>query len=275
MRESDSSNWSRFPSLRRDRTAALLFVSLFFANPAIAAPAPGADWDWNLSEPITAPKGIKVFDTDPDSVTREQIMALNAAGVYTICYISVGTMEAYRDDANVFKDRRVFLNNVVGNQYEEWPDEYFLDINNSALRYVMQARINTCAVKGFQAIEPDNMDVYTNDSGFNITAADTVRYVTQLAADAHAQGLEIGQKNVPERTNELVGVLDFVITEDCFKDNWCDEVLPYIAAGKPVFNAEYTDTGVDFIAACAYAGEYKISMILKDRDLNRGRETCH
>lgn len=264
------------PRWGRGTWLATAFAALsFLAIPALAAPLPGASWDWQLSEPITVPKGIEVFDTDPDSVTREQIMALNAAGVYTICYVSVGTMETYRDDASLFKDRRVFLNNVVGKQYEEWPDEYFLDINNSALRFVMQRRFNDCAMKGFQAVEPDNMDVYTNDSGFDLTAADTVRYVTQLAVDAHAQGLEIGQKNVPELTNELVGIMDFVITEDCFKDGWCDEVLPYIAAGKPVFNAEYTDTGGDFSAACAYAAENKISMILKYRDLNRGQDICH
>lgn len=201
-------------------------------------------------------------------------MALNEAGVYTICYVSVGTMEDWRDDAHKFSDPLIYPDPVIGNPYEEWPGEFFLDIRQPALRYLMQTRFYDCKLKGFQAVEPDNMDVYTNESGFDLTAADTVRYIATLVRDAHAQGLEIGQKNVPELTNKLVGLMDFVITEDCFADGWCDDVLPYIAAGKPVFNAEYTDTGVDFDAACAYAAEHKISMIQKDRNLTIEREGC-
>ena len=242
--------------------------------PALAAPPPGVDWDWQLSEAIDPPEGIQAFDTDPDNVTRDQIMALNEAGVFTICYVSVGTMEDWRDDAAQFSDPSLYPNPVVGKAYEEWPGEFFLDIRQPTLRYVMQKRFFECALKGFQAIEADNLDVYTNDSGFDLSIADTARYAAQLVTDAHAQGLEIGQKNTPELTNKLVGLFDFIVTEDCFVDGWCDQALPYIAAGKPVFNAEYTDTGVDFNAACIYGKENSISMILKDRDLNTGREVC-
>ena len=252
---------------------ALLGVPTFVV-PALAAPLPGADWDWQLSEAIDPPGGIEVFDADPDNVTREQITALNEAGVYTICYVSVGTMEDWRDDAATYRDPLIFPEPVVGKAYEEWPGEFFLDIRQSNLRYVMQRKFNDCKIKGFQAVEPDNMDVYTNDSGFDISAADTVRYVAQLVMDAHAQGLEIGQKNAPELIIKLSSIMDFIITEECYAGGWCDQVLPYIAAGKPVFNAEYTDMNVDFNAACAYAKENNISMILKDRDLNTGREVC-
>ncbi|MCF6303068.1 MAG: endo alpha-1,4 polygalactosaminidase [Devosiaceae bacterium] len=260
---------------RGTRLAALLVVFAMLATPTLAAPAPGASWDWQLSEAIDPPEGIEVFDADPDNVTREQIMALNEAGVYTICYISVGTMEDWRDDAAQYSDPLIFPNPVVGKAYEGWPGEFFLDIRQPTLRYVMQRKFNDCRIKGFQAVEPDNMDVYTNDSGFDLTAADTVRYVAQLVSDARAQGLEIGQKNTPELTGKLVSIMDFIITEDCYADGWCDDALLYIAAGKPVFNAEYTDTGVDFAAACAYAAENNISMIRKDRDLTVEREVCN
>ena len=246
----------------------IIFLSSSLA-PSFAAPLPSAKWDWQLSvENINPPKNIKAFGADPDSVTSEQILALNKAGVYTICYVSVGTLENWRSDKNIFPS------NIIGKTYGDWPDEAFLDISNNELVNIMVQRFNNCAALGFLAIEPDNMDVYINDSGFNISKEQTLDYIRSLAKHAHALNLEIGQKNVPELTSELVSIMDFIITEDCFVDGWCGDVLPYIAANKPVFNAEYTDTGVDFNAACTYAAKYKISMILKDRDLTVEREIC-
>ncbi len=237
---------------------------------AVAAPAPGVDWDWQLSGSLRPPAGIAVFDADKDSVSRDEIMALNAAGVYTICYVSVGTVENYRDDMHLFPPE------LVGKTYGDWPDERFLDIRRlDVLLPLMRARLQRCKEMGFDAVEPDNMDVYQNDSGFDISRADTLRYLRLLAGHAHDMGLEIGQKNVPELTGELVGVMDFIITESCFQDGWCQEVTAYLAAGKPVFDAEYTDRPIDWRKACRAAKWLNISMILKDRDLNPGRKSCN
>jgi hypothetical protein len=68
--------------------------------------------------------------------------------------------------------------------------------------------------------------------------------------------------------------LDFAITEDCFVQGWCSQVLPFIAAGKPVFAAEYTDTGVDFRAACTWGRLHNINFIQKHRILTAFRITC-
>lgn len=244
----------------------LMLLAVLFSG-AIAHAAPS--WDWQLSEPIRPPQGIEIFDTDPDSVTRAEIMALNNAGVYTICYVSVGTMETYRSDVNLFPQA------AIGKRYADWPDEFFLDIREpNLIPSIMARRFLECALKGFQAVEPDNMDVYQNDSGFDITREDTLAYLRMLVRAAHDVNLEIGQKNVPELTAELVGVMDFIITEDCFVDGWCEEVRAYARAGKPVLAAEYTDTGVNWPAACAFGRANSYSMILKDRDLTAALETC-
>ncbi len=138
----------------------------------------------------------------------------------------------------------------------------------------MQARFQRCKDMGFDAIEPDNMDVYDNASGFRLSRRDGVRYILALADIAHGMGLEIGQKNVPEITRQLIGSMDFVITEDCFAGDWCEEVEAYARAGKPVLAAEYTDTGVNWPAACAFGAANNYSMILKDRDLTAALQTC-
>ncbi len=249
----------------------ILFVLMIFgAGMADAAPAPAVDWDWQLGEPVRPPAGIAVFDTDPDNVSRATIARLNRAGVYTICYVSVGTVESYRDDA------RRFPALVVGRTYGDWPDEKFLDVRQlDVLLPLMRARFKRCKQWGFDAIEPDNMDVYENDSGFRISARDNLRYIRALADMAHGMGLEIGQKNVPELTGKLVGVMDFAITESCFQDRWCKDVAAYTRAGKPVFDAEYNDRRINWARACKTAARLNISMILKDRDLNAGRKSCN
>lgn len=220
-----------------------------------------ARWDWQLSA-MDLGVDVDVIDLDPDNVTAAQIAALKARGIDTIAYVSVGTVEDYRDDAGDFPA------SVVGNTYGAWPDEKFLDVrDHDTLLPIMTARFQRAADQGFDAIEPDNMDVHINDSGFDISAEDMVSYVLALSDVAHGMGLEIGQKNAPELVPQLVGDMDFMIAEGCYVDGWCDQTLPYIAAGKPVFDAEYTDTAVNFDAACAYANSVGISMVLKDRDL--------
>ncbi len=253
----------------------VIFIFLIQLAPVISAPNIGANWDWQLSvEQIRPPKTIKAFGTDPENVTREEIIALNKSGIYTICYVSVGTLEDWRSDVSVFYDKNIFPSKLVGKSYDGWEGEYFLDITQENLRPIMQKRFKDCAAKGFLAIEPDNMDVYINDSGFDISKEQTLRYIRSLAKDAHNMGLEIGQKNVAELTDKLVDIMDFVITESCYQDGWCNDILPYIKAGKPVFDAEYNDRKINFKAACAYAKKHKISMILKDRDLSYAYEAC-
>ena len=226
-------------------------------------------WDWQLSEPFDYTAQFQVLNIDPDNVTAREVKALKRNGVYLICYISVGTLERYREDRPRFPDM------VRGNGYDGPYDEIYLDIRRlDILLPLMKARFQKCKDMGFDAIEPDNMDVFEAPSGFPLTRKHGHRYIFELANIAHGMGLRIGQKNLPDHTDDLIKAMDFVITEDCFEDGWCDEVLPYIKAQKPVFAAEYTDTDVDFKKACAYAKRHQISMILKDRDLTKWRKGC-
>ncbi len=235
------------------------------ARPAIPLPAPGAQWDWQLSAPVTPPAGIAAFDTDPESITSAQMAALKNAGVYTICYVSVGTVENYRADAARFPA------SVVGKVHGDWPDEKFLDIRRiDVLLPIMRERFARCRAMGFDAIEADNIDAYANDSGFAISAADTVACAEALADAAHGPGPDIARKNVPELAGRLIGKLDFAIIGSCHQDGRCAQIRPCPRAGKPVFDAEYGDRATGFAAACAPARQYGIPMIPKDRDLHAG-----
>ncbi len=62
---------------------------------------------------------------------------------------------------------------------------------------LMRARLDLCQAKGFDAVEPDNIDGYQVDggTGFPLTAGDQLRYNRWIAAEAHCRGLSIGLKN--------------------------------------------------------------------------------
>lgn len=257
------------------RAALFGALALQVAAPAILAAEaepvfePGSSWDWQLTEPLDVDVDVAVIDLHPDLVSKTDIGALKTRGVYTICYVSVGTVEKTASDGDLFPAE------VVGKTYEDWPDEKFLDIRRADLLLpIMRARFERCRDQGFDAVEPDNMDVHDNDSGFALTAADTVAYVRALAAEAHALGLAIGQKNVPGLSSELVGDLDFAITESCHQDGWCREMKPWFDAGKPLLAAEYDDRPIDMEKACGEAVRLGLSMILKDRDLTSKRKSC-
>lgn len=250
------------------KALALLCTQFWVAAPAFAFSV-GDSWDWQLTEPVDLDRAVSVLDLHPDLVTPGDLAALKRKGVRTICYVSIGTLEESARDANAFPDL------VVGKTYEDWPDERFLDIRRlDVLLPIMKSRFEACKHEGFDAIEPDNMDVHDNDSGFPITADDVVAYVARLAAIAHSLELGIGQKNVPDLTGDLIGHMDFLIAESCFQDKWCTDVSAYVRAGKPIFDAEYTDRPIDFIEACEAASLQNIAMILKDRDLTAPVEAC-
>lgn len=246
--------------------AALLALAACATGPGPArmtlAATDTPQWDWQLQDPKLRPRS-DVMDLDPDEVTRRQVRRLGAQGTTTIAYVSVGTRERWRGD------RDAFPASVVGRAYDGWAGERFLDIRKvERLRPIMRARFERAARMGFDAIEPDNMDVHVNDSGFAVRPRHTVRYMRAMAGEAQALGLEIGQKNAPELVPRLVDTLDFMVTEDCFADGWCRKTLPYIRAGKPVYAAEYTDTGVNMRRACRFAARHGITMSQFDRDLS-------
>ncbi len=234
-------------------------------------PAPGTTWQWQLGDPpIDQSFDVQMYDVDMFDVSASLVAALHARGRIVICYISVGSWEDWRPDADQFPDE------VLGDDYEGWPGEKWLDIRQiDLLAPIMRARLDQCQAKGFDGVEPDNIDGYTNDTGFPLLSyQDQLTYNIWLAQEAHARGLSIGTKNDGDQTADLLPYFDWALTEDCFADEWCDDVTPFIAAGKAVFAAEYTDTGITLDDFCPQAQALGFSAILKHRDLDSWRRAC-
>lgn len=183
--------------------------------------------------------------------------------------MSVGSWENWRPDAGVFPE------SVIGKKYEDWPGENWLDIRQiDLLAPILRARFDECKARGFDGIEPDNMDAYTNNTGFPLTYEDQLRFNLWLAEEAHSRGLSIGMKNDPDQVADLLPRYDWALTEDCFAEGWCEQMLPFIDAGKPVFAAEYTDMDMNLDEICPQASEWNFSVILKNRDLDAFMESC-
>jgi hypothetical protein len=236
-------------------------------------PPVGASWQWQLTGlPIDPSFDVEMYDIDLFDNDAGTVAALHAEGRKVVCYISAGSWENWRPDAAQFPV------SVLGNDYEGWAGEKWLDIRQvDLLAPIMRARLDQCQAKGFDGVEPDNIDGYTNDTGFPLTYQDQLDYNLWLAREAHARGLSIGLKNDSEQVGDLLSSFDWALTEDCFVQDWCGEVAPFVAAGKAVFAAEYSDelTVNQFLSqVCPQAGTLAFSAILKNRDLDVWREAC-
>jgi len=230
------------------------------------SPAPGADWQWQLQGELATKQPVAVWDIDMDAKPR-RIAELASRGARLVCHFSAGTVESWRSDAEDFPSE------VVGLTWGEWPDERFIDYRRLDLvGPVIEARLDRCAAAGFDAVEPDVIDSFTEATGFELVEADARRYLEWLIEQAHARELSIALKNTPELVDLPV---DFAIVEDCFVDEWCDQLEPVAARGGAILAAEYTDRVDSITPFCARARAAGISLILKDRDLALARRaTC-
>ena len=111
-----------------------------------------------------------------------------------------------------------------------------------------------CAEKGFDAIEPDNIEAFSNRSGFPITASEQLVFNEWVAQEAHSLGLAVLQKNDGEQSATLAPFFDGALSEQCNQYRECESFAPYLTAGKPVLNAEYHLPTRRFCAADIAAG---------------------
>ena len=236
-------------------------------------PALGSSYQLQFTgEPINTSVDAEIYDLDLFDTDPALIESLRASGKNVICYISVGSWEDWRPDAGDFPSE------VIGNDYEGWKGEKWLDIRQiDLLTPIMRARLDLCAAKGFDGVEPDNMNLHWNDTGFGISYKDQLVYNIWLAEEAHARGLSIGMKNNEDQVEDLLPYFDWMIAESCFTGEWCQDLIPFVDAGKPVLAIEYTDEiGYEdfYTIICPPAADLGFHTILKNRNLDAYRAEC-
>jgi hypothetical protein len=229
-------------------------------------PAVQTSWQWQLSRTLDTSVDVQVYDIDLFDNSAETVAGLHAAGRKVVCYTSAGSVEDWRPDADAFPAR------VIGKELDGWKGERWLDIRKRRiLRPIMQERVDLCAQKGFDGIEFDNVDAWSNDPGFPLTRMDQLRYNIMLANMAHTAGLGAAMKNDVEQVRRLLPYFDMHLDEECFRYDECDRLLPFVEAGKLVFEVEYELEAADF---CPEANAMNLNAMKKKLNLGAWRDPC-
>jgi hypothetical protein len=243
------------------------------AAPPAAVPCVGACWvppartSWQiqLQGKLKTTINVRLYDVDGFDTPKATVTALHAAGRKVACYFSVGSFEDWRPDVAKFPAAVKGLGNG-------WPGEKWLDVRRlDILMPIMEARMDLCKSKGFDSVDADNVDGYTNTTGFPLTGADQLAYNASLANAAHARGLTIALKNDLNQIPQLVSYFDWSLNEQCFAYQECALLNPFRSAGKAVMNIEYSLSPKKF---CPTANALNFNSLKKPMSLKAGRKPC-
>ncbi|KAJ3134118.1 hypothetical protein HK100_003770 [Physocladia obscura] len=207
-----------------------------------------------------------VVDVDGEllAATPGLVASIHGGGTRILCYFSAGSYEDWRED------KAKFTSAMLGSPLDGWPGEWWLDIRQQAVRDIMTARMQRWAALGCDAVDPDNIDGYSNANGLGLTAADAIDYIKFLASTAHSLGLSVGLKNNIAQVAQLEPYVDFAFNEQCVEYQECDQYAPMTSAGKMVFGLEYNGN----TSGCAFAQLNKVSSVYTDVDLTGAQTPC-
>ncbi|GAA1367499.1 endo alpha-1,4 polygalactosaminidase [Streptomyces beijiangensis] len=238
--------------------AAVLLTACAATPPSdqFALPPAHSGFDYQIGGAYEPPAGVTIISRDRT--------AAPAPGAYNICYVNAFQAQP---DAEGDWDPDLLLRTAGGEiVYDDEWNEAVLDLRTATKRERIAAKVNTwidgCADKGYQAVEPDNLDTYERFPKY-LDAQQAKSFIGLLTEHAHGKGLAVGQKN----TVDLAGArdetgLDFAVTEEC---GTYDECGDYAAAyDDRVLVVEYTAKGL--AKACAGWGG-RLSIVRRDLDV--------
>ncbi|KAI6177326.1 Alpha-galactosidase [Aphelenchoides bicaudatus] len=224
-------------------------------------------FDYQIGGPYKPKASVKIVDRD-HSVSP-------VSGLYNLCYVNA--FQTQPEQKKMWKTQYpdLLLKTASGKLVQDpgWPGEFMLDTRTNSSRdglfNVVKAWIDECAQKGFQAIEPDNLDSYSRSKNL-ITKQNNLDFAKMLANYSHSLGLAFGQKNdasITTTERDYVG-FDYGIVEECQKYKECPK---YDALyGDRWIEIEYTNKA--FKKACKKRGK-RVSIIRRDRDVvKRGKK---
>jgi hypothetical protein len=238
---------------------------------AFAPPQPDAGFDYQIGGDYPLPAGATVVARDWFAGTAPPDPA------YGICYVNA--FQTQDDEPGVRRpdERSAWPRGLVLRRLgddPEWGGEYLVDISTRAKRRRaadhLQPTIRTCAEKGFEAVEYDNLDSWTRFDGtpregdVPFGEGDAIAFARLIAGRAHALGLAVGQKNTPQLTRRQARVFDFAIAEECARYRECGRYRRL--HGDRVIAIEYRRR--DFRRACRTIGG-RVSVVLRDRGVTR------
>jgi hypothetical protein len=225
-----------------------------------------AGFDYQLGGDYAPPAGVTV-------VTRDWFAGAAPETGYGVCYVNAFQTQddepgVERPDERSAWPKRLVLRRLGDDP--NWDGEYLIDLSTRAQRRRaarwIQPMIETCARKGFRAVEYDNLDSWTRlaDVPFGRRAA--LAYAAELTDRAHALGLAVAQKNTPQLTRRQArrAGFDFAVAEECGRYRECGAYRRLY--GDHVLAIEYGERG--FRRACRAVGA-RVSVVLRDVGVSR------
>ncbi|HTA55386.1 MAG TPA: endo alpha-1,4 polygalactosaminidase [Candidatus Acidoferrales bacterium] len=233
-------------------------------------PAPDASYQIQYDGRLDLKDPADIYDLDMFDTPPKIVAKLHAMKRRVMCYVDVGTWENWRPDA---KD---FPKSVLGHSDGHWKGERWLDIRQTAiLEPIMARRLDLCKKKGFDGVDPDNLDGYQNRTGFPLTYSQQLTYDTWVAKAAHDRGLTADQKGDNSQVKDLVKVFDFAVVEQCFAQGWCNQFAVYTKTNRLVVDVEYFHNRTRFLdKTCPETAKYDETAILKRLELTAWILTC-
>ena len=227
-------------------TAAIAGLSLIGLSPAGGAvraraasgwwvPPKPLTWYWQLQGTVNNSQPVAAYDIDGFDNSAGEVATLHGQGKHVICYIDVGTAENFRPDYSSFPASVLGqLQRLAGRALARHPparraradhDRALSDVQGKGLRRRRAGQHGR---------------LFENSTGFPLTAAEQLSYNEWVAGEVHALGMAVFQKNDGEQTSQLEPHFDGALDEQCNQYHECSDFQPYLAAGKPVLNAEYS-----------------------------------
>jgi hypothetical protein len=250
--------------------AALLACSVVVAVSAVVAPGgvaqatirlPPANgqFDYQIGGAYKPLAATKIVERDRHDAP--------AAGKYNICYVNAFQTQLEEQAWWTTRHPDLLLRAADGSLVgdPEWGEILFdtrTTAKRQALASIMTSFMNSCASRGYRAVELDNLDTFTRSNGLLSYAANRT-YARLLTVAGHKRGLAMAQKNTPDQSKDLKAIgFDFAIAEQCQVYGECGE---YTAVYRTeVFEIEYTSAA--YTAACKAVGT-GLSVIQRDLDI--------
>jgi Glycoside-hydrolase family GH114 len=208
------------------------------------------------------------------TITQENgaaVAAIHARGAKAICYIDAGGAESFRPDFPQYDAFNAVCGGCLfGKPVSGFRNEFWLNINNDRgqrdfILGRIAARLDRCVANGFDGVEMDVVDAWSNRTGLTISADTQLLFNSALANLAHAKGLTVALKNDVEQIPDLAPYFDYAINEQCQQYSECGNyTTSFVNAGKAVFQVEYKLSSAKF---CPQANAENRNAIKKTFDL--------
>ena len=230
------------------------------------SPAPGVTWQAQLSGAVDPSLDVNLFYLDADFTSAAVVSQLRAKGKLVLCYVSAGTFEPWRKDANDFPE------SVLGQPLADYPREQWLDVRAASVRKLMQARLVAMAMAGCDGVYPSTMEAHLHSTGFDITRSDMVAYAGWFATEIHAHGMSAGLSVSADLIPDVQQAYDWALVIDCLASG-CTPWAPVRQSGRAVLQVEFGDS-TDTSRVCNAAASLGFDAIIKRPAFDGFRVGC-